>query len=87
MESKIRAAMATSINFTAKKRKVDKERRLLQKRLTLEYFFVNSNEKPKCLIWDKIASATKEYKVKQYYKTNHSGLHTENCMEMIGSRK
>ena len=35
-------------------------------------FFVNdSDEKPMCLICNIIFSATKEYNVKRYYKTNH----------------
>ena len=66
--------MVTSVNFTAKKRKVDEERRLFQERCTLEYFFVkNLNEKPMCLICNKIVSATKKYNVKRRYETNYFG--------------
>ena len=65
--------MATSVNFTAKKRKVNKERRLFQERWPLKYFFVkNSDEKLICLICNKIVRATKEYNVKRHYNTNHS---------------
>ena len=39
-ESKILAAMETSVNFTAKKKKLNEERRLFQERWTLEYFLL-----------------------------------------------
>ena len=64
--------MATSVNFTAKKRKVDEERRLFQERWTLEYFFKNSDEKP-CVLFTIKSLALPMSMIIRYYETNHSG--------------
>ena len=65
--------MATSVNFTAKKRKVDEERRLFQERWTLEYFFLkNSDEKP-CVLFAIKSLALPMSMIIRYYETNHSG--------------
>lgn len=66
--------MATSANLKeTKKRKIEEEKRIFQKRWTLDYFFIeNSDKRLLCLICNESVSVTKEYNVKRHYETKHS---------------
>ena len=55
-----------------KKRKIIDCGRIFQDRWTEEYFFVQVNNQPICLICNKVVLEFKEYNIKRHYVTNHT---------------
>jgi hypothetical protein len=59
--------------MASKKRIVCVEGRVFKKDWTGEYFFIESDGKPVCLIFQKTVSVMKEYNIKHHYKSEHKG--------------
>ena len=57
--------MATS---QSKRRKLESENRSFNESWTTDYFFVEHNGKPHCLLCGTIVSVFKEYNVKRHYE-------------------
>ncbi|KAJ8031811.1 General transcription factor II-I repeat domain-containing protein 2B [Holothuria leucospilota] len=55
-----------------KRRKVDVECREFKEKWTAKYFFIESRNRPLCLICSESVSVKKEYNLKQHYETKHS---------------
>jgi hypothetical protein len=51
--------------------KVDSECRIFQERWTEQYFFINNNNNPLCLICNETVSVLKEYNLKRHYNSKH----------------
>ena len=72
---------------TNKKRKVDTESRIFQKKWAIDYFFTQINEKPVCLLCSESVSVMKEYNVRPHYVTKHSAKYDsfqgERTKEMV----
>jgi hypothetical protein len=58
--------------MASKKWKVCDEGRVF-KDLTSEYFFIESDGKPVCLICQRTVSVMKEYNIKLHYESEHKG--------------
>jgi hypothetical protein len=59
--------------MASKKRKVCDEGRVFKEDWTREYFFIESNGKPVCLICERMVSVMKEYNIKRHYDSEHKG--------------
>jgi hypothetical protein len=57
----------------SKKRKVCDEGRGLKQYSTSEYFFVESDGKPVCPIYQRTVSVMKQYNIKRHYKSERKG--------------
>ena len=57
----------------AKRRKVNKEKRVFKDSWADLYFFVEQKEKPICLICNESVSVNKEYNLKRHHETKHKG--------------
>ena len=55
-----------------KKRKVTEELRTFQDRWTINYFFIEFQTKPVCLICNDSVSVMKEYNIKRHYEAKHA---------------
>jgi hypothetical protein len=57
--------------MASKKRKACDEGRVSEEDWTSEYFFIESDGKPVCLICQRTVSVMKEYNIKRHYKSEH----------------
>ena len=71
--------MATS---QSKRRKVESENRSFNESWTTDYFFVEHNGKPHCLLCGTIVSVFKEYNVKRHYDTHHKDTYKDMAREI-----
>jgi len=55
----------------SKKRRVEEENRTFQEKWTQEYFVIEQDGKPLCLICKQKIAVVKEYNLKRHYETNH----------------
>ena len=56
---------------TSKKRKLANEGRVFNKKRLENYFMMENNGKPLCLVCMQVIDVMKEYNVKRHYKTQH----------------
>jgi hypothetical protein len=59
--------------MSSKTRKVCDEGRVFKEDWTSEYFFIESDGKPVCLICQRMVSVMKEYNIKRHYDSEHKG--------------
>ena len=61
----------------SKKRTVIEERRVVQEKWKILYFFAEVNEKPTCLICNKNVAVAKEYNIRRHYTSTHATKYDE----------
>ena len=61
---------------TSKKRKLANEGRMLNKKWLENYFIMENNGKPLCLVRMQVIDVIKEHNVKRHYETQHK-MHYE----------
>ena len=71
--------MATS---QSKRRKVESENRSFNESWTTDYFFVEHNGKPHCLLCGTIVAVFKEYNMKRLYYTHHKDTYKDMAPEI-----
>jgi hypothetical protein len=59
--------------MVSKKRKVCDDGKIFKEDWTSEYFFIESDGKPVCLIYQIKLSVMKEYNIKRHYEGEHKG--------------
>ena len=62
---------------TSKKRKLANEGRVFNEKWLKNYFIVEDNGKPLCLVCMQVIDVTKEYNVKRHFETQHKMQYEE----------
>ncbi|XP_042204163.1 general transcription factor II-I repeat domain-containing protein 2-like [Homarus americanus] len=67
----------------SKKRTVNNERRVVQDKWKILYFYVEINGKPTCFICNQQVAVADEYKVRRHYETNHAMKYNKYSGELL----